>query len=413
MLRWSLTVAFVLCLVFAAHAQNPDPNDKTEVHPLTLAKHAQFPNGRIAMVEGEAGPEGVRLVVNQLSILQPAAVALVPFDKNDDLRLAIWKYAEDDDKHEASTRGDGYASFQFRTEDDLQLRIVSPGGPKRYRLAVWAGDEVELPMPSPFVAPEAEQGTSALMYVLTGGVLLIAVFLGVIAFRKKSAMPLLLLPGMLALDPAPTPTSDAGWLVDAANAAVGVGKAIAPGGTGKAFGWVQDAINKTKTGADALDAYDTLSKNDKSLDPNYQPSGSPSVPSHCTAPDGKGGEGCNDCFAAAHRKLTAVRAALEKLRRVGVTTRAFAAKSIAFGDSVSGVHGVAGLGWQPERTKIEQSLKNFEKAYDAKYAELIGLLEAALRDIGQCEAKHFNVPDWYDRYGFIYYTFMSDRYRGQ
>ena len=413
--RWLLAAALAACTPAAALAQNPDPNDKTTVHPLTLEKHDQIPNGRIAMVEGEAGPEGVRLVVNKLSILQPAGVALVAFDKSDDLQLSLWKYAEDDERHEASTRGDGYASFQFRTEDDLQLRIVSPNGPKRYRLAVWAGDEVEVPLPSPFVPQsEVENGTPVIMYVLTAGVLVIAALLGVIVLRKKNAAPaLLLLPGLLAFESTPTPMSDSGWLVDAANAAVGVGKAIAPGGTGKAFGWVQDAIGKAKAGADALDAYDTLSKGDKTLDPNYKPSGSPSVPSHCTAPDGKGGEGCNDCFAAAHRKLTAVRTAFEKLRRVGTTTHAFAAKSIAFGDSVSGVHGVAGLGWQPERTKIEQSLKNFEKAYDAKHAELVGLLEAALRDIGQCEAKHFGVPDWYDRYGFIYYTFMADRYRGQ
>lgn len=217
---------------------------------------------------------------------------------------------------------------------------------------------------------------------------------------------------LAGLAPAPTPTSDAGWLIDAAKAAAGAGKAAAPGGTGKAFGWMQDALGKGKAAAEALGAYDALTKGDKSLDPNYRPSGSPSVPAHCTAPDGTNSEGCNDCYAAAYRKLTAVRTAFEKLRRVGTTTRAFTAKSIAFGDSVSGVHGVAGLGWQPERTKIENSLKSFEVAYDAKHTELSGLLETALKDIGQCEAKHFGVDDWYDRYGFMYYTFMVDRYKG-
>lgn len=217
---------------------------------------------------------------------------------------------------------------------------------------------------------------------------------------------------IIGVSPAPTPTSDAGWLVDAAKAAAGAGKAAAPGGTGKAFGWMQDALGKGKAAAEALGAYDALTSGDKSLDPNYRPSGSPSVPSHCTAPDGKSSEGCNDCYAAAYRKLTAVRTAFEKLRRVGTTTRAFTAKSIAFGDSVSGVHGVAGLGWQPERTKIENSLKSFEVAYDSKHTELSGLLETALKDIGQCEAKHFGVADWYDRYGFMYYTFMVDRYKG-
>ena len=414
--RATALIVSMLAAAVPAAAQNPDPNDKTAVHELRLDTNSGIPHGRIAMVEGEAGPDGVRLVVSKLSILQPAGVALVADDPADDLRLALWKYAEDEHKQEASTKSGGYAAFQFRTEDDLQLRIVSPQGVKRYRLAVWAGDEVELPLPSPFVAQGFEDGnrTPIVMYVVAAGVVLIAIFLGMIAMRKKQALPMLvLLPGMLAIDTTPTPITGTDWLVDAANAALGAGKAAAPGGTGKAIGWVQDALGKGKSGKEALDSYGALSNNDKALDPNYRPSGSPNVPSHCTAPDGKGSEGCNDCFAAAHRKLTAVRTAFEKLRRVGATTRTFAAKSIAFGDSVSGIHGVAGLGWQPERTKIEQSLKNFETAYDAKYTELLGLLEAALRDIGQCELKHFNVPDWYDRYGFMYYTFMSDRYRGQ
>ncbi|HEX6322495.1 MAG TPA: hypothetical protein VFZ36_02120, partial [Vicinamibacterales bacterium] len=117
------------------------------------------------------------------------------------------------------------------------------------------------------------------------------------------ALVLLAAPPMLGVDKTPSPTSDSTWLIDAAKAAAGAGKAAAPGATGKAFGWMQDAIGKGKAGAEALGAYDALTKGDKSLDPNYRPPGSPSVPSHCTAPDGTSSEGCNDCYAAAYRKL--------------------------------------------------------------------------------------------------------------
>lgn len=189
--RLLLKALLVAAIPVAAAAQQPDPNDKTPVHELTLETHPEFSNGRIAMVEGEADAEGVRLVVSKLSILQPVGVALVAADPNDNLQLALWKYAEDEVQRQGSTRGDGYVSFQFRTEDDLQIRIVSPDGPKRYKLAVWAGDEVDLPVPSPFVSQAgftgSGPGTSPLMYVIAAAVVAIAIFLGVIAMRRKSA----------------------------------------------------------------------------------------------------------------------------------------------------------------------------------------------------------------------------------
>lgn len=181
-------LAAALSLPLAASAQ--EQQEKRDVHQLTLEKHPQFANGRIAMVEGEADAEGVRLVVNKLSILQPVGVALVAADgAGADMRLALWKYAEDEVQREGSTRESGAVSFQFRTEDDLQIRIVSPDGPKRYKLAVWAGDEVDLPVPSPFVsqAGVTGAGTSPVMYVIAAAVVAIAIFMGAIVMRRKRA----------------------------------------------------------------------------------------------------------------------------------------------------------------------------------------------------------------------------------
>ena len=66
---------------------------------------------------------------------------------------------------------------------------MSPEGPKRYRLAVWAGDEVDLPVPSPFVSQAGftGSGTSPVMYVIAAAAVVIAIFLGVIAMRRKTA----------------------------------------------------------------------------------------------------------------------------------------------------------------------------------------------------------------------------------
>lgn len=156
--------------------------------------------------------------------------------------------------------------------------------------------------------------------------------------------------------------------------------------------------------SDYWNAFKPMSPGDKGLNADKPPAG-PRVPSSCA------GGGCSQCYAKAVGDLDHLRFALEKLRAIGTWTEAFTKKSIAFGDSVSGVHGVAGLGWQPERKKIEESYEAFGKAYDAKYEELIGDLEAALQGIGECEAKYFKTNDWYDRFGVMYYTFMADRYR--
>ena len=165
-------------------------------------------------------------------------------------------------------------------------------------------------------------------------------------------------------------------------------------------------VRQTTKGIKESDGYKALSPHDEELKADPNPKGMPKVPSKCAE-----GSGCGDCFAQAQADLKHLRFSLEKLRAIGSWTDKFTKKSIAFGDSVSGVHGVAGLGWQPERARIEESYAQFGKAYDAKYEELIGDLEGALRGIGQCEARHFGTPDWYDRYGFIYYSFMADRYR--
>jgi hypothetical protein len=187
-----MTIATLAMAIAApAAAAQPEGRQGGTVHQLTLEQHPEIPNGRIAMVEGEAGADGVRLVVSKLSILQPVGVLLAAVDPQDDLQLSLWKYAEDDVARQGSTRGSGAVSFQLRTEDDLQIRVVSPEGPKRYRLAVWAGDEVDVPVPSPFVSQAgvggASGGTPPILYVLTAGVLAIAVFLGMMVMRRKKA----------------------------------------------------------------------------------------------------------------------------------------------------------------------------------------------------------------------------------
>lgn len=177
---------------------------------------------------------------------------------------------------------------------------------------------------------------------------------------------------------------------------------------GKAYDSSKQAQDISKGAVNLFDSFKPLSDVDKQADPNYNPPGMPQVPTSC---DELKKDGCKDCYKDAYSKLYKLRMNFEKLRALKIVTEDFTKSSLSFGDSVSGVHGVAGLGWQAERRKIEASFKNFEKAYRNKHQQLSDQLKAVLQEIDQCEAKYYGEKDWYNRFGYMYYSFMEDRYK--
>lgn len=143
------------------------------------------------------------------------------------------------------------------------------------------------------------------------------------------------------------------------------------------------------------------------------PAGEPNIPSFCDIPQNDSGftEGsCAECYFEARKEFNEVRYLLEKLATIYKCTKDMTDASLSLGDNASGIHAVTGLAWQYERRKIEQSIKELEVAYDSKYAEFMQRLADAMQQLNICEAK-FGVEDWYDRFGYIYYEFMKDKYR--
>lgn len=166
-----------------------------------------------------------------------------------------------------------------------------------------------------------------------------------------------------------------------------------------------DYVRKLAESVSALQqAYRELSARDLEYDPDVRPPGSPSVPVSCRS------EACDQCFTDAQEGLRKAVFSLEKLRIIYKRTKTFTDKAIAFGDNASGIHAVTGLAWQTQRRGIEASLKKFEGTYDGKRPELMGRLRTALDGLAACEARHYANPDWYDRFGFIYYQFMESKY---
>jgi hypothetical protein len=145
---------------------------------------------------------------------------------------------------------------------------------------------------------------------------------------------------------------------------------------------------------------------DAAHEPREAPDGQPDVPSSC-----EGNPACQQCYGEAMDKLDNTRYRLERLRAIYSSTYSWAKGKIAFADGVSGFHGMSALAWQKYKIGVMQSLKNLDGNYDNKYAELMEALLDNLQGISSCEARIMNVPDWYDRFGFVYYQFMKDAYK--
>ncbi len=167
-----------------------------------------------------------------------------------------------------------------------------------------------------------------------------------------------------------------------------------------------DKAGKVKSKLDVIEKGVKLSKTwlDK-CEATGNPPGEPQIPSFCS-----GNDDCKQCYSDARADFNTVRAKLEKLRVIYACSTKFSKSAIAFGDGSSGVHGVVGLVWQTQKLEIQKSVSGLEKAYDRKYVELISKLHTSMVAMGECEKK-FGVEDWYDRFGFIYYEFMSDKYK--
>lgn len=187
LLRLVLTVAGLIGPALQGSPANAaDPPRAADVYPVELVADPAIRNGKVAAVEGTAGPSGQKLAIADLSVLQPVEVTLFARD-DDDLRLDLSKFILDAPAKSLSTKGSGFATARFRTQGDLQLTVKSPQGPRPYRLLVWAGNEVPAPVPSLFAAAsggETGSGGPPLMWVIAGLLAVIAALLGVLVLRR-------------------------------------------------------------------------------------------------------------------------------------------------------------------------------------------------------------------------------------
>ena len=121
--------------------------------------------------------------------------------------------------------------------------------------------------------------------------------------------------------------------------------------------------------------------------------------------------GCRPCYANADGKINKTRSALEKVRAHYDFTHKFSTEGIALMTSVAATAGgPAGIGAAVESRKVNAAVSAFDTAVRNKNAELLARLKGELMEVNTCEAKYYGSDDWYDRFGYMYFQFVSAHY---
>jgi hypothetical protein len=158
---------------------------------------------------------------------------------------------------------------------------------------------------------------------------------------------------------------------------------------------------------DLVENWTALDSSEASCGAAYNDAAAPVVPSSCAEdPD------CKQCYEEAVREIDFNRFYIERAHCITSAAVKMANSAMAFGDSASGIHGMAGLAWQLDgKPQIQGALDNLRKNYTDKAGQYLKGLERSLRKLGECEAQHYGQKDWFERYGWIYLTFMQSRYQ--
>ena len=340
------------------------------------------------------------------------------------------------------TAQDGIVHFKIRSYSSFGLRVRSPSGePVNYSIIIQASKPHKTYLGSPFTkikksemtAGAAEErpsgdsedsgGSNLWLYIVLGVAILI---IGVLAGKllgKKAAMLVWLL--SLPLQAIPQNSATPGFFhqeqyYNGEDLENGTFESDLRDGLGDGYNPsddLEDINTKLKNIKDFLEKAVKLYDSYKGLGAcikSTPPPGEPRIPSFCAMPTTDAGFGdensCAGCFLSAREQFNEVRYLFEQLATIYKCTKTFSNAALSFGDNASGVHGVSGMAWQAERRKIEKSIADLEQAYDKKYAELLQSLGDSMMKLSECEAK-FGVEDWFDRFGYMYFEFIKDKYK--
>jgi hypothetical protein len=138
-------------VVFFADSSTAQDNRIYRLEPKVLTS---VPGGKIAVVAGKATSKPYRFFLDNLNMLIPVSVVLIPETPGERVDIAIGK-----DGRQAPDRADdtrkGPVNFRFRTQGEFQIAVTAVDKPTDYRLVIWVGEEVK-PDFAPIVVKRSE-----------------------------------------------------------------------------------------------------------------------------------------------------------------------------------------------------------------------------------------------------------------
>ncbi|MGE3274159.1 MAG: hypothetical protein AB7O67_03535 [Vicinamibacterales bacterium] len=443
--RLARVCSLVVCAVLTATAAYAQ-----DVPAFGLAPKADpaVHNGKVVFAEAMVDRVGMRFLLPEINILQPVALAVATAREDDRVKVVLGRDRWDETIREQTT-SDGATAFALHTQGDIRITLQPEGDePVHVLLAAWVGDDVT-PEMAPILETQAPASGGWMTWVLGAGAVLLLAVAALFVLRRRSgpaAAAAILLAvvcsgGAVAAQgggttvlgggppaPIPPPSSLPRGALPPRTAVERTWNQIHNPNSpwnrsldrfddefsryenaSRPFEAINTAAGLGRAAREFWEASDAFSNEDAGYTPDLNPDGMPDLPVGCAMTDNAAG--CAACYQQAQGKLQGMMLLLERLRAIGESTRRYTTAALAFGDNVSGIHGVSGLAWQSQRGGIVQQLAGFERTYESKRQDMMGSLRRALDDVAACEAEYFDNPDWFNRYGFIYYQFMDARYK--